>query len=210
MNAGRILAATALLVGAASAATAQTATQTVTFAVNAINRIAVSGPASLTINSATAGSQPTSASSTGLTWAVTTNQTNQKVTAELTVASGGNMPAGLTLSATMAAPAVGTSDGPLSLSTTPVRNAADVVKVGDKIKAEIISIDDNDRKIGLSVRQMELNANKADLRKFMENQGASSSRSGFGDLLAEKLKEKQEAGKPKDDKPGEPESESKD
>lgn len=141
MNAGRILAATALLVGAASAATAQTATQTVTFAVNAINRIAVSGPASLTINSATAGSQPTSASSTGLTWAVTTNQTNQKVTAELTVASGGNMPAGLTLSATMAAPAVGTSDGPLSLSTTPVRLVSGLTQVAQGGMALTLALD---------------------------------------------------------------------
>ena len=129
MKAGRILAAMALLVGATSVATAQTATQTVTFAVNGINRISVSGPASLTVNTATAGSEPTDAVSAGITWAITTNQAGQKVTAELTAASGGNMPAGLSLSANMAAPAVGTSDGQVSLSTTPARLVNGITRV---------------------------------------------------------------------------------
>jgi len=129
MNAGRILAAMALLAGAATAATAQTATQTVTFAVNAINRISISGPASLTVNTANAGSQPTDAVSSGISWAITTNQSNQKVTAELTAASGGNMPANTTLSADMTAPSVGTSDGAQTLSTTPARLVSGITKV---------------------------------------------------------------------------------
>jgi len=141
MNAGRIVAAIALLAGAANVATAQTTTQTVTFAVNAINRISVSGPASLTINSATAGSAPTSASTAGLTWAITTNQSNQKVTAELTAASGGNMPSGLTLNATLAAPSVGTSDGAVSLSTTPVRLISGLTQVAQSGMALTLSLD---------------------------------------------------------------------
>ncbi len=80
------------------------------------------------------------------------------------------------------------------ISTEPVRNAGEVVKVGDKIKAEITSIDDADRKIGLSVRQMEMNVTKGEIKKFVENQGKG--RSSLGDLLAEKLAEK--AGKPDD------------
>ncbi|HJQ21164.1 MAG TPA: hypothetical protein VJ867_12515, partial [Gemmatimonadaceae bacterium] len=88
MNAGRMVAAMALLVGAANAAMAQTATQTVTFAVNAINKIAVSGNTSLTVsNVTTVGSEPDPVSSSGLTWAVTTNApaaSAQKVTAQLT------------------------------------------------------------------------------------------------------------------------------
>lgn len=131
MKAGRILAATALLVGAASAATAQTATQTVTFAVSGINRISVSGGASLTVNSATAGSEPTDATSSGISWAITTNQTNQKVTAELTAASGGNMPAGLHLYANMTQPSVGASDGEQELTTTPVRLVSGLTKVAE-------------------------------------------------------------------------------
>lgn len=80
------------------------------------------------------------------------------------------------------------------ISTEPVRNAGDVVKVGDRIKAEITSIDDSDRKIGLSVRQMELNATKGELKKFVENQGKA--RSSLGDILAEKIAEKAGQAKP--------------
>ena len=60
---------------AVNTASAQTATQTVTFQVTAINQIAVSGAPSLVINSAAAGSAPTSVTSAGNTWSVTTNQT---------------------------------------------------------------------------------------------------------------------------------------
>ena len=82
MNAGRILATMALLAGAASAASAQTANQTVTFQVDAINQIAFVGSPSLVINTATAGSNPTSATAAA-TWAVTTNQSGAKITASI-------------------------------------------------------------------------------------------------------------------------------
>ena len=118
MNAGRILIGLAL-VGMASTASAQPVTQDVTIAVNAVSQIAVTGGAqSLTISTATAGSALTNASAT-VSWAVTTNQANQKVTASLDQ----NLPAGVTLSAQMEAPAGGTSYGPNPLSTT----AADLV-----------------------------------------------------------------------------------
>ena len=144
MNAGRILAAVALLVGATTVATAQTATQTVTFAVNAINKVAVSGNTSLTVsNVTTVGNEPDPVSSAGLTWAVTTNApvaTAQKVTAQLTAGSGGNMPAGLTLSATLAAPATGTSDGAQTLSTTAVRLINGLSKVAQSGMALTITL----------------------------------------------------------------------
>src|SRR3954468_9576467 len=84
---------------AATSASAQTATQTVTFQVDAINLVGVTGTPSLVINTATAGSAPSSATSSGNTWAVTTNQTGAKITASI----ASNMPAGLTLSCTMGA-----------------------------------------------------------------------------------------------------------
>jgi hypothetical protein len=114
MNAGRILVALAL-VGVASTATAQPVTQDVTIAVNAVSQIAVTGGAqSLTISTATAGSPLTSASVT-VSWAVTTNQLDQKVSASLDQ----NLPAGVTLSAQLEAPtAGGLSTGPNPLSTT--------------------------------------------------------------------------------------------
>jgi hypothetical protein len=111
---GRILASLALF-GAATAASAQTATQVVTFQVDAINQIAFSGSPSLVVNTATAGSNP-SASTSAASWAVTTNQTGSKITASI----GSNMPAGLTLSVNLAAPAGASSAGAQSLSTVAV------------------------------------------------------------------------------------------
>ena len=115
MNAGRILAALAIMT-VASTASAQV-TQDVTIAVNAISQIAVTGGAqSLTISTATAGSNPTSASVT-VSWAVTTNQSNQKVSASIDAA----MPAGVTLTAQMETPSAGgLSTGPNPLSTSSV------------------------------------------------------------------------------------------
>ena len=114
MNATRYFAA--LMLVAAATAGAQTATQTVTFQVDAINQIAFSGSPSLVINTATAGSNPTSATSNTATWAVTTNQAGAKITASI----GSNMPAGLTLEVSLAAPAGASSAGSQSLSTTAV------------------------------------------------------------------------------------------
>jgi hypothetical protein len=104
MTAIRILATMALMVGAASAASAQTATQTVTFQVDAINQIAFSGSPSLVINTATAGTDP-SAATAAATWAVTTNQSGAKVTASI----GSAMPAGVTGATSAGAQALGTT-----------------------------------------------------------------------------------------------------
>lgn len=115
MSARRFLAAIGV-VAAASTAQAQTATQDVTIQVNAISRIAVTGVAqSLTITTATAGSEPTAATAT-VSWAITTNQTNQKVTASLDAA----LPANVTLSASMAQPTGATSAGSQALGTVAV------------------------------------------------------------------------------------------
>jgi len=124
MNAGRILATMALLAGATSAAAAQTSTQVVTFQVTAINQIAFVGSPSLVVSTATAGSNPTSASDASATWAVTTNQSGAKVTASI----NSNMPAGLTLWVNLGAPAGTTSIGN-SLSTTSVDLVTGITKL---------------------------------------------------------------------------------
>jgi hypothetical protein len=133
MNAGRILATVALLVGATSMASAQaTATQDVTIAVNAINQIAVTGGAqSLTISTATAGGAPTDAS-VAVSWAITTNQVDQKITAQINSA----MPAGVTLSANLDAPGTATSAGAQALTTT----AVDVVNNLDTVAASGLAL----------------------------------------------------------------------
>lgn len=116
---------------AAPRAHAQTATQTVSYEVTAINEISVTGSPSLVINDATAGSGLTSATASG-TYAVTTNQTNRKITAQLDT----SMPAGVTLSVALAAPTGGTSAGVVSLSTT----AQDVVTGVSSVNESGLSI----------------------------------------------------------------------
>ena len=62
-------------------AQAQTATQVVTFQVDPVNQIAITGAPALLVNVATAGSAPTSVQAAGSQWAITTNQSGAKVTA---------------------------------------------------------------------------------------------------------------------------------
>jgi hypothetical protein len=127
---------TAMLVIAASPfaardASAQTATQTVSYEVTAINEISVAGSPSLVISTATAGSAPTAATASG-TYAITTNETNRKVTAEIDA----NMPSGVNLSVVLAAPTGGTSAGAVTLSTT----AQDVVTGVSNVNESGLSI----------------------------------------------------------------------
>lgn len=99
---------------------AGTATQTVTFEVQAINEISVSGnPAALVINSAVAGSEPGAITDATTTYAITSNETAKKITGVLDTA----MPAGTTLQVALAAPTGATSIGPVTLSNV----AADLV-----------------------------------------------------------------------------------
>lgn len=99
---------------------AQTATQVVQFQVTAINQIGVTGaPAPLVITTATAGSDPTSVSANGGSYAVTTNEANKKITASLDEP----LPAGVRLEISLAAPLGAASSGDVSLST----GAADLV-----------------------------------------------------------------------------------
>jgi hypothetical protein len=136
MKSGRILATIAIALCATNAASAQTATQIVTFEVTAINQISFAGSPSLTINSAVAGNDPTSASNGVATWAVTTNQSNAKITASI----NSNMPAGLTLWASLDAPAGSTAIGN-SLSTTAVDLVTGITKLAQSGLGVLYSLD---------------------------------------------------------------------
>jgi hypothetical protein len=130
--------ATALSIGFARIAVSQTATQTVTFQVTAINQISITGAApTLIVNTATAGSAPSTATSSGITWAVTTNQTGAKINASIPTA----MPAGLTLSANMGAPAGATSVGTTALTTTAVDLVTGITKLNSSGLALTYSLD---------------------------------------------------------------------
>jgi hypothetical protein len=97
---------------AATDAQAQTATQSVSYEVSAINEISVSGSPSLVINDATPGSGLVSASAAG-TYAITSNQTNRKITARIDT----DMPSNVTLTVQLAAPSGATSAGAVSLNS---------------------------------------------------------------------------------------------
>ena len=90
----------------------------INYQIVAIDELNFDGSLSLTIDSATAGSEPTDATdNSSVTYDVTTNGTNKKISCAL----DNNMPANTGLYVNLTAPsASGTSAGELALSTTSV------------------------------------------------------------------------------------------
>ena len=74
------------------------------------------------------------------------------------------------------------------LSTKRVDKPDDVVKVDDTLRAEIISIDRDSRKIGLSAKLVKLREQKADVEDYVKKATATS-KTSLGDLFAETLKQ---------------------
>lgn len=108
-----------LLLLAPAAFAASTANHTVTVTVDAINEVAITGGnVTLTINSATAGSQPDAVQNTSTSLAWTSNESTKKITVETDQVA----PA-FVLSATAASVSGGTTAGPVTVSTS----AADFV-----------------------------------------------------------------------------------
>lgn len=109
-------------------------TQTVTYEVGTINEITVSGdPGNLTVNAATAGSEPDAAVDSTTTYSITTNGTGKKITGGINTA----MPTGTTLKVNLTAPTGGTSAGAVTLSGT----AANLVTVITKLAEGPIAIE---------------------------------------------------------------------
>jgi small subunit ribosomal protein S1 len=73
------------------------------------------------------------------------------------------------------------------LSTKRVEKVDEVVKVGDSIRAEIITIDRDSRKIGLSAKLVKLREQKADVEDYVKKATATS-KTSLGDLFGETLK----------------------
>lgn len=80
------------------------------------------------------------------------------------------------------------------LSTKRVEKPEDVVKVGESIRAEIITIDKDSRKIGLSAKLVKLREQKADVDDYVKKVTASS-KTSLGDIFGETLKASIEANK---------------
>jgi small subunit ribosomal protein S1 len=73
-----------------------------------------------------------------------------------------------------------------------IEKPADVLKVGDKVRAEILSIEPKDRRIGLSIKQLGRSEERANYEKYM---GEGSKKTSMGDLLGDKLKAALKPGK---------------
>jgi small subunit ribosomal protein S1 len=70
------------------------------------------------------------------------------------------------------------------MSTDRVENPADVVSEGQEVVAEIISVDREERKIGLSLKSVSAE-DEADVRSYLERQGKSTA--SLGDVYGDKL-----------------------
>ncbi len=109
-------------------------TATINYEVQAINEVNIDDASeTLTVNAATAGSQPTAATDSG-TYDITTNcAANAK---KLTAAIASDMPTGVTLTMNVTAPTGASSAGAVTLSHT----AADVVTSVDPVAETNIAI----------------------------------------------------------------------
>lgn len=74
------------------------------------------------------------------------------------------------------------------LTTDKINTTEDFVKPGTVLKAEVISIDKDARKIGLSSKLIKLRESKADVEDYVKKATATS-KSTLGDLFAEQLKQ---------------------
>jgi hypothetical protein len=120
----RSMVALSAIVIAAGASHAAAQTQAVTLEVQTVNKLAFSsGTIALQINNGTAGGGLTAATGTG-TYSITTNDTTQKITAQIDQAT----PTGVTLSVDLTAPSGGTSTAQ-QLGTTAVDVVTGISKV---------------------------------------------------------------------------------
>ena len=73
------------------------------------------------------------------------------------------------------------------LSVDRINKVEEFCKPGDVLKAEVISIDKDARKIGLSSKLVKLRESKADVEDYVKK-ATSTSKSTLGDIFAEQLK----------------------
>ncbi len=73
------------------------------------------------------------------------------------------------------------------LSSQRIDKPSDVVNEGDMVRAEIITIDKDARKIGLSAKLVKLREQKADVTEYLKK-AKSTSKTSFGEVFGETLK----------------------
>ncbi|RMF88206.1 MAG: 30S ribosomal protein S1 [Nitrospirae bacterium] len=76
------------------------------------------------------------------------------------------------------------------LSTEPVRAVTDVVKVGDKVRAQVIKLDPEQHKIGLSIRALQNQEEREQVERYLGEE--SLPETAMGAALLEKLRQQRE------------------
>ncbi len=132
MKTVRIALPAAALLAFAGAGSATAQDQTVGYEVQAVSEISFSGSPSLVIGQALAGTGLTSASATA-SYALTTNQSGMKITAQL----GAALPAHVTLSVSLEAPSGGTSAGTVALSDAVAKDVVTGVSMVNESGLEV-------------------------------------------------------------------------
>jgi hypothetical protein len=127
----------ALSLAVSGVAHAQSTTQSVDWSVTAVDQISVANASrTLTVNTAVAGSALTQATASS-TYAITTNGSLRKITVEL----DSDMPAGVTLGATFAAPTGGASAGALVLTQAAKDAVTGITQLFESGKAISYTLD---------------------------------------------------------------------
>ena len=74
------------------------------------------------------------------------------------------------------------------ISREKVEKPSDVLKVGETLSAVVLHIDPHDRRIGLSVKGLKEKVEKAEIEKYISNQGSASH--SLGELIQEEMEKR--------------------
>ena len=77
-----------------------------------------------------------------------------------------------------------------------IEKPSDILKVGDNVRAEILSIEPKERRIGLSIKQLGRTEERANYDQYV---GERSKKTSMGDILGDKLKAALKPGSAKED-----------
>lgn len=72
-------------------------------------------------------------------------------------------------------------------------NPKDAFKIGDEVEAEVVKVNKQERRIALSIKSLETNEEKRDIKEYVKSQGEQSAT--FGDILKDSLKDENEDSK---------------
>jgi small subunit ribosomal protein S1 len=76
------------------------------------------------------------------------------------------------------------------ISREKVEKPSDALKVGDTVSAMVLHIDPHDRRIGLSIKGLKERAEKAEIEKYISNQGSAAP--SLGELIQEEMEKRGE------------------